>query len=149
MRILILGGDGYLGWPTAMYFSARGHDVHIIDNYVRRKMHAEAGTESLVPIASDLRTRVSTWREVTGGTITAAEGDLCDWSVVEHAFRQFRPETVIHYGEVPSAPYSMMDRHRAVFTQYNNVINTLNVLWAMLDDHTLYREPLPATPVAA
>jgi len=133
MRILILGGDGYLGWPTAMYFSARGHDVHIIDNYVRRKMHAEAGTESLVPIASDLRTRVSAWREVTGGTITAAEGDLCDWSVVEHAFRQFRPETVIHYGEVPSAPYSMMDRHRAVFTQYNNVINTLNVLWAMHD----------------
>jgi UDP-sulfoquinovose synthase len=131
MRILILGGDGYLGWPTAMYFSARGHDVHIVDNYLRRKMHLEAGTESLVPIASDLRTRVAAWREVTGARISAVEGDLCDWPVVEQAVQQFAPETIIHYGEVPSAPYSMMDRHHAVFTQYNNVINTLNVLWAI------------------
>jgi UDP-sulfoquinovose synthase len=74
---------------------------------------------------------VSAWQEVTGGRITAVEGDLCDWSVVEQAVRQFAPETIIHYGEVPSAPYSMMDRHHSVFTQYNNVINTLNVLWAM------------------
>jgi UDP-sulfoquinovose synthase len=133
MRILILGGDGYLGWPTAMYFSARGHEVHIVDNYLRRKMHAEAGTGTLVPIAPDLPTRVSAWREVTGNTITATEGDLTDWPVVERVFREFSPETIIHYGEIPSAPYSMMDRHRAALTQYNNVINTLNVLWAIHD----------------
>ncbi|MGH7867832.1 MAG: NAD-dependent epimerase/dehydratase family protein, partial [Candidatus Dormibacteraceae bacterium] len=131
MRILILGGDGYLGWPTAMYFSAHGHQVHIVDNYLRRKIHAEAGTDSLVPIASDLAARVSAWREVTGNTITASEGDLTDWPVVERVFREFSPETIIHYGEIPSAPYSMMDRHRSTLTQYNNVINTLNVLWAI------------------
>src|SRR5215510_4873568 len=131
MRILVLGGDGYLGWPTAMHFSSRGHEVHIVDNYLRRTMHKEAGTGSLVPIAPDLATRVSAWREITGGIITATEGDLTDWPLVEGLFREFSPDTVIHYGEIPSAPYSMMDRGRAVLTQYNNVINTLNVLWAM------------------
>jgi UDP-sulfoquinovose synthase len=133
MRILILGGDGYLGWPTAMYFSVRGHEVHVVDNYLRRKVHAEAGTDSLVPIAPDLATRVSLWREVTGETITASEGDLTNWPVVERAVREFCPETIIHYGEIGSAPFSMMDRYRSAFTQYNNVINTLNVLWAMHD----------------
>jgi UDP-sulfoquinovose synthase len=133
MRILILGGDGYLGWPTAMYFSARGHQVHVVDNYLRRKVHVEGGTDSLVSIAPDLATRVSAWREVTGNTITATEGDLTDWPVVERVCREFSPETIIHYGEIPSAPYSMMDRHRATLTQYNNVINTLNVLWAIHD----------------
>jgi UDP-sulfoquinovose synthase len=131
MRILILGGDGYLGWPTAMHFSMRGDEVHVVDNYLRRKVHAEAGTDSLVPISPDLASRVSAWREVTGNTITATEGDLADWSVVERVFRDWPPEAIVHYGEISSAPYSMMDRHRAAFTQYNNVINTLNVLWAM------------------
>jgi UDP-sulfoquinovose synthase len=131
MRVLILGGDGYLGWPTAMYFSIRGHEVHIVDNYLRRTMHEEAGTGSLIPIAQSLDARVRAWYEVTGKTVTATEGDLTDWPVVERVFREFAPETVIHYGEIPSAPYSMMDREHSVLTQYNNVINTLNVLWAM------------------
>ena len=124
MRILVLGGDGYLGWPTALHFSNRGHEVHIVDNYLRRRMHADAGTGSLVPIASGLAERVRAWHEVTGRTITVTEGDLTDWPLVEELFRDFSPETVIHYGEIPSAPYSMMDRNRAAFTQYNNVINT-------------------------
>jgi UDP-sulfoquinovose synthase len=131
MRVLILGGDGYLGWPTAMHFSIRGHEVHVVDNYLRRRVHAEAGTDSLIPIGRDLAARVSAWREVTGKTITATDGDLTDWPLVERVFREFSPETIIHYGEIPSAPYSMMDRDRSVFTQQNNVINTLNVLWAM------------------
>jgi UDP-sulfoquinovose synthase len=131
MRILILGGDGYLGWPTAMYLSRRDHEVHVVDNYLRRKVHAEAGSGSLIPIAPDLASRVSAWQEVTGRTITAAEGDLTEWAVVEQAFRDFAPEAVIHYGQLPAAPYSMKDRGRCVLTQYNNVINTLNVLWAI------------------
>src|SRR6266705_920468 len=131
MRILILGGDGYLGWPTAMYLSRRDHEVHVVDNYLRRKVHAEAGTDSLTMIAPDLVARVTAWREVTGNTITVTEGDLTDWSVVERVFRDFSPEAIIHYGEIPAAPYSMKDRHRSVLTQYNNVINTLNVLWAI------------------
>ena len=133
MRVLILGGDGYLGWPTAMYFSLRGDEVHVVDNYVRRKAHAEAGTDSLIPILPDLASRVAVWREITGNSIIATEGDLTDWGVVEQLFRDSSPEVIIHYGQIPSAPYSMMDRRRAVFTQHNNVINTLNVLWAMHD----------------
>jgi len=131
MRILVLGGDGYLGWPTAMYLTRHGHEVHIVDNYLRRRMHSEAGSGSLTPIAPDLATRTRVWHEVTGTTITATEGDLTEWPLVEQLFREFSPDTVIHYGEVPSAPYSMMDRDRAALTQYNNVISTLNVLWAM------------------
>ncbi len=133
MRTLVLGGDGYLGWPTAMYLSARGHDVHVVDNYLRRRVHAEVGSDSLIPISPSLPARVSAWREITGLTITISEGDLTEWPVVEQAFRDFSPDTIIHYGQIPAAPYSMMDRHRSVFTQYNNVINTLNVLWAMHD----------------
>jgi UDP-sulfoquinovose synthase len=133
MRILVLGGDGYLGWATSMYFSARGHEVHAVDNYLRRRAHQEAGTDSLTPIPASLPERAEAWREVTGHTIGTTEGDLCDWGVVEPLFREFRPEAVVHYGEMPSAPYSLIDRQHAVFTQYNNVVNTLNVLFAIRD----------------
>jgi UDP-sulfoquinovose synthase len=131
MRILILGGDGYLGWPTAMRFSNRGHEVHVVDNYLRRAAHREAGTDSLTPIAAGLPERVSAWREVTGQEIGYTEGDLTDWAVCERVFGDLRPEAVVHYGEMPSAPYSMKDREHAVFTQTNNVVNTLNVIFAI------------------
>jgi UDP-sulfoquinovose synthase len=133
MRILILGGDGYLGWPAALRFSATGHDVHVVDNYLRRRAHAEAGTDSLTPILDGLPARVSAWRQVTGLEIGVTEGDLMDWGVVHDVFGSFRPDVVVHFGEMPSAPYSMKDREHAVFTQTNNVVGTLNVLWAMRD----------------
>jgi len=131
MRILILGGDGYLGWPTAMRFSNRGHEVHVVDDYLRRRAHVEAGTDSLTPILPGLPERVEAWTDVTGNEIGFTEGDLCDWTVAERVFREFQPEAVVHYGEMPSAPYSMKDREHAVFTQTNNVVNTLNVLFAI------------------
>ncbi len=131
MRVLILGGDGYLGWPTAMRFSSRGHQVHLVDNYLRRTAHAEAGTDSLVPIPAGLAERTAAWREVSGKDIGFTEGDLCDWAVTEQVFSDFRPDAVIHYGEMPSAPYSMKDREHAVFTQTNNVVNTLNTIFAI------------------
>jgi UDP-sulfoquinovose synthase len=131
MRALILGGDGYLGWPTAMHFSARGHDVHVVDNYLRRRLHLEAGSDSLVPIAPSLMERTKVWRAATGRDIHVAVGDLTDWGFVQRVFRDAAPDVVVHYGEIPSAPYSMTDRHTAVLTQSNNVVNTLNVLWAM------------------
>ena len=133
MRILILGGDGYLGWPTSMRFARLGHEVHAVDNYLRRHAHAEAGTDSLTPIAASLPERASAFRGVTGLEIGVSEGDLLDWDVVERIFRDFRPEAIVHYGEMPSAPYSMIDREHAVFTQTNNVVNTLNVLYAMAE----------------
>jgi len=133
MRILILGGDGYLGWPTALRFSSLGHQVHLLDNYLRRRAHEQAGTASLTPIGADLSTRVAAWRALTGREIGVTEGDLCDWDVVEDVFRTVRPQAIVHYGEMPSAPYSMKDRDHAVFTQTNNVVGTLNVLWAIRD----------------
>jgi UDP-sulfoquinovose synthase len=133
MRILILGGDGYLGWPTAMHFSSTGHEVHAVDNYLRRRAHSEAGTDSLTPIGASLPDRAEAWRDVSGRTIGVTEGDLTEWEVVERVFREFEPEAIVHYGEIPSAPYSMIDREHAVFTQHNNVENTMNVLWAMRD----------------
>ena len=135
MRILILGGDGYLGWPTAMRFSNRGHEVHVVDNYLRRTRarggrhgHAHADRRGSLP------ERAAAWKEVTGQEIGVTEGDLTDWAVVERAVpRRSGPRPIVHYGEMPSAPYSMKDREHAVFTQTNNVVNTLNVLFAMRD----------------
>ncbi|HZD79071.1 MAG TPA: NAD-dependent epimerase/dehydratase family protein [Actinomycetota bacterium] len=133
MRILILGGDGYLGWSTSMYFSRRGHQVHAVDNYLRRRAHDEAGTDSLTPILEDLPARAAAWKDATGLEIGVTEGDLLDWETVERVFREFEPEAIVHYGEMPSAPYSMIDREHTVFTQTNNVMGTLNVLYAMAE----------------
>jgi UDP-sulfoquinovose synthase len=114
-----------------MYFSARGHEVHVVDNYQRRRLHEDAGTDSLIPIAANLAERTRAWREITGKTIGVGVGDLTSWPIVEDVLRGFQPETIVHYGEIPSAPFSMMDRARCIFTQTNNVVGTLNVLWAM------------------
>lgn len=133
MRILILGGDGYLGWATSMHLARAGHEVHAVDNYLRRTAHREAGTDSLTPIGSSLPERAAAFYEITGMQIGTTEGDLTEWPVVERLFRDFEPEAVVHYGEMPSAPYSMIDREHAVFTQTNNVVNTLNVLYAIAE----------------
>ncbi len=130
MRILVLGGDGYLGWPTALYLSARGHAVGVVDNFAKRRWEMELNVEPLIPIAT-LHDRVKAWREVTGRDIELFVGDLRNYGVVAEILRGFRPEAVIHYGEQPSAPYSMMDHNRAVFTQTNNIVGTLNLLWAL------------------
>ncbi len=130
MRVAILGGDGYLGWPTAMHLSAAGHEVSIIDNFTRRNMHTERGTESLTPILS-MQERVDVWQELTGNVIQAHVADINDYGHLKSLFESIRPEGIVHYGEIPSAPYSMIDRDHAAFVQQNNVIGTLNVLWAM------------------
>jgi UDP-sulfoquinovose synthase len=132
VRVLILGGDGYLGWPTAMSLSAAGHDVAVADSFLRRHMSIELGANSLTPIAS-LQERVETWRDISGAEIQAFVGDLTDDSFVDEVFDESSPEAVVHYGEQPSAPYSMIDRRHAVQTQRNNVLGTLNVLFAIRD----------------
>jgi UDP-sulfoquinovose synthase len=130
MRILILGGDGYLGWPTGMYLSQRGHDVALLDNFAKRQWEAELGVEPLLPTRK-LDERVRAWQEVTGRKIKAFVGDLREYDFVHETLQSFEPDAIIHYGEQPSAPYSMMDHERAVFSQVNNVVGTLHVLWAM------------------
>jgi UDP-sulfoquinovose synthase len=132
MRVLILGGDGYLGWPTAMRFSARGHEVSVVDNFSRRRWHEQHGTNSLTPIRT-LEERIEAWREVSGSTIRSHLGAIEDWGFLEEVVVETRPEAIIHYGEQASAPYSMASREQAVETQFTNVIGTLNLLFTMRD----------------
>ena len=132
MRVLVLGGDGYLGWPTALHLSAAGHDVGVADNFVRRQYDFELGVDSLVPIRS-LDVRLQRWAELSGRTIEQFAGDLCDAEFVHRMVREFEPDTVVHFAEQRSAPYSMIDQSHAVYTQTNNVVGTLNVLYAIAD----------------
>lgn len=130
MRVLVLGGDGYLGWPTAMYFSKRGHEVVVIDDFTRRRCHLEQGSDSLTPVAT-LQERVAVWNELTGLQIAAHVFDLCDYEKLAEVVRDFQPEAIVHYGQIPSAPYSMVDQRHATYTQVNNVVNNLNVIFAI------------------
>lgn len=130
MRVLILGGDGYLGWPTAMHFSARGDDVVVVDNFAKRRWELEEGIEPLLPVPT-LHARVKRWKEVSGRDIQLKVGDLANHRFVYTLFEAFKPEAIVHYGEQPSAPYSMQSRETAVYTQTNNIVGNLNVLFAM------------------
>ncbi len=133
MRVLILGGDGYLGWPTALRFSARGHEVSVVDNFARRRWVAGAGSDSLTPIA-DLDARIAAWEaNPAGERIRSFTGGVEDGDFLDRVVAETRPETVIHYGQQPSAPYSMISRQTAVETQQANVVGNLNLLFAMRD----------------
>ncbi|MFZ0676598.1 NAD-dependent epimerase/dehydratase family protein [Candidatus Binatus sp.] len=130
MRVIVTGGDGYLGWPQAMYLSKRGYDVCVVDNFSRRLWDLEGGTESLIPIAP-LHDRVAAWRETTGKSIQIAVGDLTDYAFISGVVRDFKPEAIVHYGEQRSAPFSMIDRRHSVLTQVNNLVGTLNAVYAI------------------
>ncbi len=134
MRIAVLGGDGYCGWATALYLSKRGHEVAIVDNFVRRQWDFELGVQTLTPV-QPLPERLRTWREHTGKTIDSAVGDITDYDFLASFLRDFEPGAVIHFAEQRSAPYSMIDRKHAVLTQVNNVVGTLNLLFALREVH--------------
>jgi UDP-sulfoquinovose synthase len=130
LRVLVLGGDGYLGWPSALHLSAAGHVVGVADSGIRRAYDGELGTASLVPI-EPLADRVRTWRAVSGRHLDVFGGDVCDAEFVDGVMEAFEPDAVVHFAEQRSAPYSMIDRAHAVHTQVNNVVGTLNVLYAI------------------
>lgn len=131
MNICILGGDGYLGWPTAMYFSARGHNVMVVDNMAKRVWESEVGASPLAPVPT-LQERARRWRQKTFRDIEVMVGDIADdGQLMSDICRDFKPDAIIHYGEQPSAPYSMLSHQNAIYTQSNNVIGTLNVMFAM------------------
>jgi UDP-sulfoquinovose synthase len=132
MQILVLGGDGYLGWPTALHLSALDHEVGVCDNFARRGYDEEMGVESLVPICT-LEERIAAWKELTGKTIKSYVGDLCDAAFVHQMVGDFRPDTIVHFAEQRAAPYSMISQAHAVYTQTNNVVGTLNVMYAIAD----------------
>jgi UDP-sulfoquinovose synthase len=131
MKILILGGDGYCGWPTALHLSDAGHQVAIVDNLCRRRFdEEELGNTSLTPIRS-LDERVEAWEQVSGRRLGLFVGDLLDYDFLAAVIAELEPEAVVHYAEQRSAPYSMIDRRHAYFTQHNNVLGNLNLLYAL------------------
>jgi UDP-sulfoquinovose synthase len=130
MKIAVLGGDGYCGWATALHLSARGHAVSIIDNFARRQWDHELGAQTLTPIRP-LAERLSVWQALTGNTIEQFVGDVTDYEFLSATIKELEPEAVIHFAEQRAAPYSMIDRKHAVFTQVNNVVGTLNLLFAI------------------
>jgi UDP-sulfoquinovose synthase len=130
MRVAVLGGDGYCGWATALYLSRKGHSVAIADNFARRQWDHELGVETLTPIRP-LSERLSVWQDLTGETIELFVGDVTEYDFLSSVVQDFEPEAVIHFAEQRAAPYSMIDRKHAVFTQVNNVVGTLNLLFAL------------------
>src|SRR5580698_8315314 len=132
MKIGVLGGDGYCGWATALYLSARGHDVSIIDNFSRRLWDHELGVQTLTPIRP-LAERLRVWQDLSGECIKLYVGDVTEYDFLSSVIRDFEPEAMVHFAEQRSAPYSMIDRQHAVFTQVNNVVGTLNLLYAIAE----------------
>jgi len=130
MNILVLGGDGYCGWATALYLSAKGHKVSTVDNFVRRQWDHELGVQTLTPIRP-LTERLKAWSDLTGKNIELLVGDVTDYDFLASAIETSQPDAVIHFAEQRSAPYSMIDRKHAVSTQVNNVVGTLNLLFAI------------------
>src|SRR5690348_3409844 len=130
MKIAVLGGDGYCGWPTALYLSQQGHEVASMDNFCRRLWDHELGAPTLTPIRP-LPDRLRAWYRLTGRKIESFIGDVTDYEFLSAMFRAFEPETIVHFAEQRSAPYSMIDRRHAVFSQVNNVVGTLNVLFVV------------------
>jgi UDP-sulfoquinovose synthase len=132
MLVLVLGADGYLGWPTALHLSARGHDVVAVDSLVRRRWDRQLGTPSLVPLGS-MDTRVGRWKAESGRSIEWVRVDLCNNKALRELIARHRPDAVVHFAEQRSAPFSMISPERAVETQTNNVVGTLNLLFALRD----------------
>lgn len=132
MRILILGSDGYLGWPTAMFLAAKGHEVCGVDNYLRRQIALETDSEPLFP-APNLTERARLFAKKTGKTIRAEIFDLRDRARLARLVEAFRPDALVHYAEQPSAPYSMMGASQASLTLGNNLETTFNVIWAAIE----------------
>lgn len=130
MKTLILGGDGYLGWPMALSCSRKYDDVVVVDNYQKRRLLSELG---MAPLNATelLPERAELWRKLTGLGIEVAIGDLCDWDFTKKLFERVKPDVVVHFAEQPSAPFSMMNQSSALLTLRNNLEGTANIIHAI------------------
>ena len=133
MRVLVIGGDGYCGWATALHLSNRGYEVGILDSLVRRYWDLQLGCDTLTPIAP-ISHRIQRWQDLTGKSIDLFVGDINNYDFLIQSLRQFQPDAIVHFGEQRSAPFSMIDREHAVLTQVNNVVGNLNILYAMKEE---------------
>ncbi|MFN9865504.1 MAG: NAD-dependent epimerase/dehydratase family protein [Pseudanabaena sp.] len=134
MKVLVIGGDGYCGWATALHLVNKGYEVGVLDNLIRRHWDNELGVTTLTPIAS-IQERVHKWKAVSGQDIQLFIGDITKYEFLQKIFRDFEPDAVVHFGEQRSAPFSMIDREHAVLTQVNNVVGTLNLLYAIKENN--------------
>ncbi|HEC40844.1 MAG: GDP-L-fucose synthase [Candidatus Lokiarchaeum sp. GC14_75] len=132
MKVMILGIDGYLGWALALKLGKLGFQVSGFDNYTRRNCVMEKGAHTIIPIER-MTQRLIAARDVLGININFRKIDLLDAPKVREFLEEVKPEAIIHYGEIPSAPYSMADLEHAVRVQENNVLGTLKILWLMKD----------------
>ncbi|MFP4363195.1 MAG: NAD-dependent epimerase/dehydratase family protein [Spirochaetia bacterium] len=133
MKVIVLGGDGFCGWPTSLHLSDKGHDIMILDNFARRKADEEMGTNSLTPIRS-MEERISAWKEVSGKQIDFEEIDIAkEYDRLVGIFTDYKPDAVIHFAEQRAAPYSMKSSWHKRYTVDNNMNATNNVLCAILD----------------
>jgi UDP-sulfoquinovose synthase len=133
MRVLVLGGDGFCGWPTSLYLSARGHDVTILDNLSRRKIDVELEVQSLTPIRT-LGERLQVWHQVSGREIGFVNLDLAnEYDRLTMVLRELRPDAIVHFAEQRAAPYSMRTAATKRYTVDNNVRATHNLLAALVD----------------
>ncbi|MFQ3612791.1 MAG: NAD-dependent epimerase/dehydratase family protein [Cyanobacteriota bacterium] len=133
MKVLIIGGDGYCGWATALHLSSKGYEVAILDSYVRRLWDLQLGVSTLTPIAQ-LEQRVDRWKGLSGKDIPVFVCDITQYEALISSLRRFPPDAIVHFGEQRSAPYSMISRDHAVMTQVNNVVGTLNILYALKEE---------------
>ena len=132
MRVLIVGIDGYLGWPLTQYLTARGHEVGGIDAYFRREQVKEIGSQSAIPISKPVQRRQA-YKDKFKKELYWIEGDVINGDITRKLFEEFMPDAIVHLGENPSAPYSMIDQSHATWVHKNNVIGSLNILYAMKD----------------
>jgi len=132
MRIVVAGGDGFCGWPTALRLSRAGHEVVLLDSLIRRRWDEELGTSSLLPIG-ELEERAAAWEELTGISLGVELVDLADTELVYDVVGRTKPDAVVHFGEQSSAPYSMIDAAHAISTQVNNMVGTVNLVFAIRD----------------
>jgi UDP-sulfoquinovose synthase len=132
VNTLILGVDGYIGWSLAMHLAKRGHTVSGVDNFARRSNVKSVGSHSAIPILT-MKERLRAFKEIHGQSLSFFEGNLLDYDFLADVIKQTRPNTIVHLAEQPSAPFSMIDRNHAIYTQHNNIEGTLNVLYAMKD----------------
>lgn len=131
MRVLVLGADGYLGWPTSMHMANLGHQVLAVDNYSRRTMAMETSSEALFA-SPNLSRRAEIFAEHSGSKIDVKIGDCADLDFISEVVKDFKPEAVIHYAEQPSAPYSMRGAREARYTLENNLGTTFSLIWALM-----------------
>jgi UDP-sulfoquinovose synthase len=132
VRILVLGMDGYIGWSLAMHLAKRGHTVSGVDNFARRANVKSIGSQSAIPIL-DMQDRLSAFKRIHRENLSFFEGDLLDYDFLVDIIKQARPDSIVHLAEQPSAPFSMIDRNHAIYSQHNNIEGTLNVLYAIKD----------------